>query len=264
VSSITADAVDYSGVTEVAGTRVTREALSMLYTRYAFGATVAEGDDVLDVACGGGSGLGYLAKHARRVVGGDYTAPLLAHAARHYQGEIPLLRLDAHALPFRSGSFDAILLYEAIYYLLGPERFVREAGRVLRPSGCLVISTVNPEWCDFNPSPLSARYFSGRELVSLLREGGFQADIFGAFPVVHASAKERVVSAIRRAAVSLHLIPPTMKGKELLKRLFLGRLVSFPPEVTEAMASYCPPTRLGETAVPVRDFKVLYAVGRRS
>ena len=264
MSSIASDAVDYSGVTEVAGTRVTREALSMLYTRYAFGAAVAEGDDVLDVACGGGSGLGYLAKHARRVVGGDYTAPLLARAAHHYQGEIPLLRLDAHALPFRSQSFDAVLLYEAIYYLLGPERFVVEAGRVLRPSGSLVISTVNPEWSDFNPSPLSARYFSGRELASLLSAGGFQAEIFGAFPVAHASAKEHVVSAVRRAAVRLHMIPSTMKGKELLKRLFLGRLVSFPSEVTEAMASYCPPARLRTTTEPIRDFKVLYAVGRRS
>ncbi len=264
MSPITAEGVDYSRVTEVTGTRVTHEALSMLYTRYAFGAAVAEGDDVLDVACGGGSGLGYLAKHARRVVGGDYTAPLLARAARHYRGEIPLLRLDAHALPFRSESFDAVLLYEAIYYLFGPEQFVAEAARVLRPSGCLVISTVNPEWSDFNRSALSARYFSGRELESLLNAGGFEVEIFGAFPVVHASAKQRLASAVRRAAVRLHLIPSTMKGKELLKRLFLGRLVSFPPEVTEAMASYCPPARLRTTTEPIRDFKVLYAVGRKS
>jgi SAM-dependent methyltransferase len=260
VSSLT---VDYSGVTEVAGTRVTREALSMLYTRYAFGANLAEGHDVLEVACGGGPGLGYLAKYARRVIGGDYTTPLLARAEHHYRGEIPLLRLDAHALPFRSGSFGAVLLYEAIYYLLEPDRFVAEAGRVLRSPGCLVISTVNPEWSDFNPSPLSTRYLSGRELASLLSERGFRTDIFGAFPVVRTSGKEWAVSAIRSAAVRFHLIPPTMKGKELLKRLFLGRLVTFPSEVTEAMAPYCPPARLRANAAPIRDFKVLFAVGRR-
>jgi SAM-dependent methyltransferase len=261
---MTADAVDYSGVTEVVGTRVTREALSMLYTRYAFGATLAEGRDVLEVACGGGPGLGYLARHARRVIGGDYTAPLLSRAERHYQGGIPLLRLDAQALPFRSGSFGAVLLYEALYYLLEPDRFVAEAGRVLQRPGCLVISTVNPEWSDFNPSPLSTRYFSGRELASLLSERGFLAEIFGAFPVIQASAKERAVSAVRRAAVRLRLIPSTMKGKELLKRLFLGRLVTFPSEVTEAMAPYCPPARLHTNTAPIRDFKVLFAVGRRS
>jgi SAM-dependent methyltransferase len=264
VSAIAAAAVDYSGVTEVAGTRVTREALSMLYTRYAFGASLAEGHDVLEVACGGGLGLGYLAKHAHRVVGGDYTAPLLARAEHHYQGEIPLLRLDAHTLPFRSASFGAVLLYEAIYYLREPDRFVAEAGRVLRSPGCLVISTVNSEWSDFNPSPLSTRYFSGRELASLLNERGFRTEIFGAFPVIRTSTRERAVSAMRRAAVRLRLIPPTMKGKEQLKRLFLGRLVEFPPEVTEAMAPYCPPARLSANGDPIRDFKVLFAVGRRS
>jgi SAM-dependent methyltransferase len=264
LSSLTHDAVDYSGVTEVAGTRVTHEALSMLYTRYAFGATLAKGRDVLEVACGGGAGLGYLAKNARRVIGGDYTAPLLARAARYYQGEIPLLRLDAHALPFRSGSFGAVLLYEALYYLVEPDRFIAEAGRVLRPPGCLVISTVNPEWSDFNPSPLSTRYLSGRELVSLLSEHGFLTEIFGAFPVIRASAKERAVSAMRRAAVRLHLIPSSMKGKELLKRLFLGRLVAFPLEVTDAMAPYCSPAHLRANAAPIRDFKVLFAVGQRT
>lgn len=264
MSSITADTVDYSGVTEVAGTRVSREALSMLYTRYAFGAILSEGHDVLEVACGGGPGLGYLAKHARRVIGGDYTAPLLARAEHHYRGEIPLLRLDAQALPFRSGTFGTVLIYEAIYYLLEPDRFVAEAGRVLRSPGCLVISTVNPEWSDFNPSPLSTRYFSGRELASLLSERGFQTEIFAAFPVMRTSAKERAVSAMRRAAVRLHLIPPTMKGKELLKRLFLGRLVAFPLEVTDAMAPYCAPARISIDADPIQDFKVLFAVGRRS
>lgn len=264
MSSIATDAVDYSGVTEVAGNRVTREALSMLYTRYAFGAALAKGHDVLEVGCGGGPGLGYLAKHARRVIGGDYTAPLLARAERHYRGKIPLLRLDAHALPFRSGSFGAVFLYEALYYLLEPDRFVAEAARVLRPSGCLVISTINPEWLDFNPSPLSTRYFSGRGLASLLSESGFRTEIFAAFPATRASAKARAVSAVRRAAVRLHLIPGTMKSKELLKRLFLGRLVAFPLEVTEAMASYCLPARLSPNGAPIRDFKVLFAVGRRS
>jgi SAM-dependent methyltransferase len=258
-----ANAVDYSAVTEVAGGRVSREALSMLYTRYAFGAALAAGRDVLEVACGGGPGLGYLAKRARRVVGGDYTAPLLVRAERHYRGEIPLVRLDAHALPFRSASFGAVLLCEALYYLGEPVRFVAEAGRILHRSGCLVISTVNREWPDFNPSPLSTRYFSGGELFSLLSERGFQTEIYGAFPVIRRSAKARAVSAVRRAAVRVRLIPPTMKGKELLKRLFLGPLVAFPPEVAEAMAPYCAPARLRPDA-PIRDFKVLFAVGQRT
>jgi SAM-dependent methyltransferase len=263
VSSLSPKPVDYSTVTEVAGNRITREALSMLYTRYAFGATLATGCDVLEVGCGNGPGLGYLARHAHRVIGADYTASLLVRAESHYNGKIPLVQLDAHALPFRPASFGAVLLYEALYYLVEPRRFVAEALRVLQRGGRLVISTVNREWSDFNPSPLSRRYFSGRELRSLLGEGGFEAEIYGAFPVNHVAAKQRALSALRRAAIRLHLIPRTMAGKQLLKRLFLGRLVTCPPEVAEASAPYCAPVRL-PASDPIRDFKMLFAIGHRS
>lgn len=254
--------IDYSEVTETSGNRVTREALSMLYTRYAFAAGFSEGCDVLEVACGGGPGLGYLAQRARRVVGGDCTERLIVQAARHYSGRIPLVRLDAHALPFRSGSVGVVLLYEALYYLAEAARFIDEAWRVLDTPGYLVISTVNREWLDFNPSPFSTRYCSGSELFALLSDRGFKTEIFGAFHVGHGSPRVRVISAIRRTAVLLQLIPRTMRGKVLLKRLFLGRLTPFPDEVAEAMAPYCAPTPLRPNG-PIRDFKVLFAVGRR-
>jgi SAM-dependent methyltransferase len=262
VSAPAAGAIDYSGVTETAGHRVTREALSMLYTRYAFAATFSEGRDVLEVACGGGAGLGYLATRARRVVGGDYTERLLARAERQYRGRIPLVRLDAHALPFRSGSVGVVLLYEALYYLAEAARFVDEAWRVLKRPGCLAVSTVNREWPDFNPSPFSTRYFSGSELFALLGDRGFQTELYGAFPVDRGSSSGRAISVIRRAAVRLHLMPRTMKGKEWLKRVFLGRLAAFPAEVADAMAPYRSPVRLRPNG-SIRDFKVLFAVGRR-
>jgi hypothetical protein len=92
--------MDYTTVAEATGSRITREALSMLYSRYAYSATFCNGKDVLEVACGS-AGLGYLVKskecrrwrlHRELTQGG--TAQL--------SGRIPLLRLDAHVLPFRS------------------------------------------------------------------------------------------------------------------------------------------------------------------
>ena len=50
--------------------------------------------------------------------------------------------------------------------------------------------------------------------------------------------------------------------EEILKRLFIGRLVECPTEVADAMAPYCPPTPLLNDA-PIRDYKVLFAVGHR-
>ena len=213
------------------------------------------------MACGAGQVLGYLAKKTRTVVGGDYTDNLLTGAKKYYNGRVPLLRLDAHALPFRDSSFDMVLLYEAIYYLANPEHFLDECRRVLREKGMLLLCTVNKEWSDFNPSPFSTRYFSARELSELLRKHGFRVELQGAFPVKKDSANDHVVSFLKRLAVALHLIPRTMKGKELLKRLFLGSLAPLPAEVHEGMAGYTPPVAISETEACPR-FKILFALSQ--
>jgi SAM-dependent methyltransferase len=171
------------------------------------------------------------------------------------------MRLDAHALPFRDRSFDVVILYEAIYYLAEPDRFLAECRRVLRVPGVVLICTVNKEWPDFNPSPFSTRYFSSRELGELLERHGFGVELFGAFPVLKDSARDRVLSLVKRAAVALHLVPRTMKGREVLKRLFFGRLTPIPPEVTERMAELEPLVRIPTDTVN-SSYKVLYAVGR--
>ncbi|GAG25272.1 unnamed protein product, partial [marine sediment metagenome] len=49
------------------------------------------------------------------------------------------------------------------------------------------------------------------------------------------------ISRIKRAAISLNLMPKTMKGKEKFKRLFFGKLTAIPSEISEDMAKYFPP-----------------------
>jgi len=254
---------DFRAVAEIAGVRITREALAMQVSRYGFAASLCYGKDVLEVACGSGFGLGYLAnKGARRVVGGDLTESLIRDAASHYKSRVALLRLDAHGLPFRNASFDLIVLYEAIYYLRDARRFVAESARVLRQGGQLIICTANKECAGFNPSPYSTSYYSARELGELLSAGNFQPRIYVAFPAVHGGLRGRVVAAIKRAAVSANLIPKTMKAKEPLKRFFLGPLTPVPRELSDDLAGFQPPALLDELS-QARRFKILYAVGRR-
>ena len=252
-------ASNYTTVTEVPGLRASREQSAMLYTRYAFAAEFCHDKQVLEIACGSGQGLGYVATKARKLIGGDYTENLLKSAQQHYRSRVPLMRLDAHALPFQASSFDVVLFYEAIYYLANPEHFLDECRRVLREKGMLLLCTVNKEWPDFNPSPFSTRYFSARELSELLRKHRFQVELRGAFPVRKDSAKVHVVSFLKRVAVALHVIPKTMKGKELLKRIFLGSLSPLPSEVHEGMAGYIPPVAISDTEVCPR-FKILFAL----
>jgi len=253
----------YITVTEVPGIRTSREQLCMLYTRYRFAASLCAGQTVLEVACGAGQGLGYLARFAQKVVGGDIDENNLRFAIEHYRRreKIELRKVDAHQLPFEARSFDVIILYEAIYYLKNPDRFLSECRRILSDQGIVLIGTVNKEWPDFNPSPFSTRYFSPPELVELLKKHHFRVELYGAFPVTEKTTKGRIVSILKRAALALHLMPKTMKGKEILKGIFFGKLVPLPPEVEDEMAVYSPPVRLAPGALN-ETYKVIYAVAQ--
>jgi SAM-dependent methyltransferase len=253
--------IDYSSVTEATGVRVTREAAVMLYTRYAFASPFCEGKDVLEVGCGPGTGLGYLAKRARKVVGGDLTEPLIKRANSHYKGQVPLLRLDAQMLPFRRESFDVVILFEAIYFLARPGDFLTECTRVLRPGGVLLICLPNRERQGFNPSPWSTQYFSATELQALFSDCRFEADMFGAFPTPSPTLRQELIEQLRKTASRLDLIPRTMHGKEFLKRLFYGRLVKLTDEIEGSSAEAAPLIPLSPNS-RASGYKVLYAVAR--
>jgi len=76
---------DYTIVTEVSHQKVTGEQIQRMYTRYRFASDFCQNKDVLEVACGSGQGLGFLALKAKRVVGIDINQKLLTLAEKHYQ-----------------------------------------------------------------------------------------------------------------------------------------------------------------------------------
>jgi ubiquinone/menaquinone biosynthesis C-methylase UbiE len=255
---------DFSLVTETPEAKITVEQLERMYSRYYFALDYCKEKDVLEIACGAGQGLGLLAKKARKVVGSDISQQNLGYAKSKYSGvrNIEFRQFDAHNLPFEDKAFDTVIIYEAIYYLKDPDKFIKEAIRVLRKGGSLIICSVNKDWADFNPSPYSFVYFSVPELVSILKKHGFsKIDIFGNFLVKTDSAKDKLVSFIKRTAVNLHIMPKTMKGKELLKRLFIGKLISMPGEIREGQVEYVSPVRIAND-VSSSDYKVIFAVGR--
>jgi SAM-dependent methyltransferase len=255
--------VDYSTVTELAGAKASRAQLQRVCNRYYFARTFCEGKELLEVACGAGQGLGYLAQRARRVVGIDIDASIVDIPRRTYRGRsnIEVVQGDAQDLHFRDGSFDVIILYEALYYVPDAGRFVAEAARVLRPGGVLLICTANKDLPDFNPSPYSHRYFGPPELRDLLIPKGFQVDMFGDTPVDRDSVRARVLRVAKAAAVRLDLVPKTMAGKLLLKRFVFGRLVTLPAEIDEGTTIYCRPAAIAADR-PCLDFSVIYCVAR--
>jgi ubiquinone/menaquinone biosynthesis C-methylase UbiE len=103
------------------------------------------GDErVLDIATGGGHTALAFARRASEVVATDLTPEMLDAAAvfAREQGatNISFELADAEALPFADQDFDIVTVRIAPHHFPNPEQFVREAARVLRPDGVLLLN----------------------------------------------------------------------------------------------------------------------------
>lgn len=252
---------DFSTVTELAGDEVSAEQIERLAHRYYWAGEYCRGKDVLEVACGAGQGLGYLASVAKSLQAGDITPALVAQAKAHYGDRVAVAEMDAMRLSFPERSLDAIILFEAIYYLPEAQVFAEECRRVLRPGGYVLIATANKDLYDFNPSPFSHRYYGVVELGELFGGLGFDCEFYGNVPIDAISWRQRLLRPIKKAVVGLGLMPKTMAGKKLLKRLVFGELVPMPAEIDGSAATYVKPAALPK-GQPDRRHKVIYMAAR--
>jgi SAM-dependent methyltransferase len=119
--------------------------------------------DGLDLCCGTGVGLRLLRPLcARRVVGLDFSAGMLAEARRRLGprangAPVLLVQGDALALGFE-GAFDVVTCFGAFGHIPRREerRFVAGVFRALRPGGVFAFVTLP------RPRPLSPRWLLGR------------------------------------------------------------------------------------------------------
>lgn len=256
-------APDYSIVTELSGEDVTREQIERMARRYYWAGEYCCDKDVLEVACGAGQGLGYLALTAKSLRGGDITPSLVVRAKAHYGERIRIEEMDALRLPFPDDSLDVVILFEAIYYLPLAEQFVEECRRVLRGGGYVLLATANKDLFDFNPSPYSHQYYGVVELEDLFRVRGFACEFFGDTPVDRISWRQKLLRPVKRIVVDLGLMPRSMAGKKLLKRVVFGKLLSMPAEISRNTAPYIPPATI-PSGKPDRVHKVIYLAAKRS
>jgi SAM-dependent methyltransferase len=221
---------DYGCITERPGLAATRDQRAMLATRYGWAAAEGAGGALLEVACGAGLGLGWLAEAAARVVGIDLDPAncALARAAHDGEPRIAVARADALALPFPERSFDTVVLFEALYYLADARRFLDEARRVLRPGGRLLVSSVNPHWGGFAPSPRATRYWSAEAFAALANGAGWRIELWTGFPEDRESRRSRAVARLRRLAARWGLFPASLAAKAKLKRWFYGPVQPLP------------------------------------
>ncbi|MGH2972059.1 MAG: class I SAM-dependent methyltransferase, partial [Gaiellaceae bacterium] len=149
--------------------------------RYTFAFPWCEGGDVLDLGCGVGYGTAVLAGVARRVVGGDVDEDSIGYARERYgQANAEFAVLDATALPFGDDTFDTVCSFETIEHVDRPEALVREAARVLRPSGAFLCSTPRAETTTHSPdNPYHRVEYARDDFERLLRMSFGAVELYG-------------------------------------------------------------------------------------
>lgn len=257
------EAVKYTDVTEMAGEEISAEQLQRMIDRYGWAAAYCLDKDIVEVACGSGQGLGYLARGAKSVKGGDISNDVLAPARAYYGSDIRIDTLDAMNLPYADGSADVVLMFEALYYVPEAGKFFAEAARILRPGGHLLVVSANRDLYDFNPSPYSHTYYSASMLSEALPRYGFEiAETAGGTPLAKVSLKQKILRPVKRVVVSMGLMPTTMTGKKLLKRLVFGEMVRMPVELTPDMGTPVKPDPVAADR-PCMDYKVIFVAARK-
>lgn len=100
--------------------------------------------DVLDVGAGDGALSSLLLPHASSITLLDVSERMIAAARTRLSGRdnAHFQVGDACAMPFEAERFDIVLLFNLVTCVAHPQKTVREAARVLRPGGRIVLVTL--------------------------------------------------------------------------------------------------------------------------
>lgn len=121
----------------------------VMYLRHVFAyeyakKSITHDSSILDMGFGEGYGTANLSSYFKNVVGLEVEEKAVQHAIKQYQSENCHYRIyDGREVPFENESFDGVTSFQVIEHVKDNVRYVREAWRVLKTGGVLILTTPN-------------------------------------------------------------------------------------------------------------------------
>lgn len=150
---------------------------------------------LLDGGCGTGNYISALTNKIGQIHGLEYNSGMFSQVQGKFNGErnVHVTQGNLVSLPYESSTFDGMMCNQVLHHLVPetdtPDKFdtlqvmMREAYRVLKPQGVLVLNTCSHQqlidgfwWADLIPNAIervTKRYPSINRLTSIMQEAGF-------------------------------------------------------------------------------------------
>jgi len=161
--------------------------------KFRYAEDIFEGARLLNVGSWTGDFESLAAGRAAEVTGLDVEAKALEVARRRNPG-VEFVEASVFDMPFEDGAFDAVTLFDVIEHIpAGTEaKALAEVARVLKPGGCLALSTpggslrsrlLDPAWL-----LTGHRHYSSEEIGRMLADAGFtvtSSEVLGSWLYVY-------------------------------------------------------------------------------
>lgn len=186
---------------------------------------------VLDLGCGTGADLAYLAAHgfaASRLAGVDLLAAALAEARARVDGATIAIATGAE-LPFADAAFDATLQTTALSSIVDPDvraRVASELARVTRPRGFIVSYDMravvgrNPRLVAIDRAELVRLFGSAGEVT--MERHGLDLGIASRLPAPLARVVARAVPALLRSYLAVVARAAPVDARSAIASIYAG------------------------------------------
>ena len=169
-------------------------------TMYALIRPAVKGKTVLELATGTGLIAKHIVKAAAHIEATDASSEMVAEAKRdNRSAKLHFSVQDMFRLPYADGSFDAVIVSNALHIVVQPEKALAEIKRVLKDDGVLIAPTFTHSENSFSGKvraffmklagfPLHSRWTS-EEYLTFLRQNGWtvrkSAVLKASFPLTY-------------------------------------------------------------------------------